>query len=313
MTEQAHSIETIIAQAKGDTRVEDAHAEDTRVPDTTDPNTGVSGTSVSGTNVPNWRDMLPEDLRNTPSLAKFKDVESLAKSYLEGEKTFSSRIAIPKEDAPDADWEAFYKKMGRPEDKKYVPDGDRAADEEALLTAYEGMLYDSGLNLRQGRQVFAKMRELSAKMEEEGAKARESERQENLKTLEKAFGDQMDARMNQIKAALGKFGADASGNQVLAALVEQTNYNPYLVQFLSSVGESLASDRLVTGDAPLPLPTSRQAALVEIKRLESDEAFQLQYRGSDVEKRQEAIKRMDGLYKVAYRGETLEGGSTFDR
>ena len=224
-------------------------------------------------------------------------MESLAKSYLEGEKAFSGRIAIPKEDAPDADWEAFYKKVGRPENKRYVQDEERAADEEDLLATYEGILYDSGLTVRQGRQVFAKMRELSAKMGEETAKARESERQENLKALEQIFGDQMDLKVNQVKAALGKFGTDAFSN--LAVLVEQTNYNPALVQFLSRVGENLASDRLVTGDLPLPLPTSREAALAEIKRLENDEAFQVNYWGNDFEKRQEAVKQVNDLYKVA--------------
>jgi len=299
MTEQTSLIETTIAQAvEGRPPVEGRHPKEPSATSPSSESLPSGNDSADASNI-TWRDTLPDGLKNTPSLAKFRDLESLAKSYLEGEKAFSSRIAIPKEDAPNADWEAFYRKVGRPEDRKYVPDEERVADEEGLLAAYEEMLYDSGLSVRQGRQVFAKMREFSAQMESETAKARESERQENLKILEKAFGDQMELKMNQIKAALGKFGSDASGKQILAALVEQTNYNPALVQFLSSVGENLASDRLVTGDVPPPLPTSREAALAEIKRLENDGDFQVNYWSNDFEKRQEPIKRVNDLYKIA--------------
>lgn len=288
MTEQTNLIENAITIAAQSGARDDRHESGNNT-DSADANPNAP--------VPTWRDTLPDSLKNTPSLAKFKDVESLAKSYLEGEKTFSSRVAIPKEDAPDADWEAFYRKTGRPEDKRYVPDGERAAEEEPLLAAYEEMLYDSGLSKRQGQRVFARMRDLSAKMEEEAGLAREAARQENLQTLEQAFGGEMDLRVNQIKAALGKFG-----HGELAALVEQTNYHPGLVQFLSKVGEAMASDRLVTGDAPPPSPASREAALAEIKRLENDGDFQVKYWSNDFEERQAAVKRIDGLYKVAYGG-----------
>ena len=167
-------------------------------------------------------------------------------------------------------------------------------EEEPLLARYEEILHDSGLTRRQGQKMLAHMADLSASMEGEAKAQGERLRSENLAILEKVFGDQMDLKVNQIKAALGQFGATE-----LSVLVEQTNYNPALVQFLSSVGEKLASDRLVTGDAP-PSPTSRETALAEIKRLELDEDFQVNYRGSDVEKRQEAVNRMNALYKAAY-------------
>jgi hypothetical protein len=301
MTEQPNlnltrvaSIETAIESAKEGAGVGDASL--SKLADKDEPsNTGVSDTDTDAPPPRTWREGLPDDLRNTPSLAKFKDVESLAKSYLEGEKAFSSRVAVPREDAPDADWDAFYRRVGRPEDKRYRPDGLTVSEEEEpLLARYEEILHDSGLTRRQGQKMLAHMADLSASMEGEAKAQGERLRAENLAILEKAFGDQMDLKVNQIKAALGQFGATE-----LSVLVEQTNYNPALVQFLSSVGEKLASDRLVTGDAP-PSPTSRETALAEIKRLELDEDFQVNYRGSDVEKRQEAVNRMNALYKAAY-------------
>jgi hypothetical protein len=307
MTEQPNldlthvsAIESTIAEAKETSESSAVDTLDNNVSDTGAADTSVTDTNVIDTSFPNWRDALPDGLKNAPSLAKFKDVESLAKSYLEGEKTFSSRVAIPKEDAPEAEWDVFYKKLGRPDDKRYRPDHLTVGeDEEATLARYEDILHASGLTRKQGEKMLTHMADLSAQMEAEARTREETARAENLAVLGKTFGDQMDVKINHIKAALGQFG----GGKEVAALVEHTNYHPALVQFLSSVGEKLASDHLVTGDSP-PLSTARQAALDEIKRLEADEGFQVNYRGNDVEKRREAIKRMNKLHEVVCRGST---------
>ncbi len=277
MTETLHSIEEAIAQ---------------------NANEAVPDASLAPAESGDWREGLPDELKNAPSLAKFKDQASLVKSYLEGEKALSARVAIPKENATDAEWEAFYKKIGRPEDKRYRPD-DLAVggeEDEAALSRYEDLFHASGLTKKQGQAVLSRLIEASAQLEEEAKAKVEATRAQNLKTLEEAFGEKMDVNIRQIQAALGQFGGEA--RQELAALVEETGYNPALVQFLSRVGETFASSRLVTGESP-KLPTARQAALDEIKKLEGDQAFQLQYRGNDPEQRRDAIERMRGLYRVA--------------
>ncbi len=289
-------IEAKIAEAK-----EDAASQ---IPASSEPEETGTDARVS-----NWRDALPDDLKSALSLAKFKDEASCIRAYLESEKAMTklaSRIAIPKEDASEAEWDTFYKKIGRPDDKRYRPDDlPIGEDEEPVLARYEEILHASGLSKKQGQKVLGHMLELSTQMDAEAKTRDEAVRAGNIKVLETAFGDKMDLKVKQIEAALGKFGTDASLRQELAGLVESTNYHPALVQFLSSVGEHLASDRLVTGDSP-ELATSKQAALDEIKRLEKDEDFQVQYRGNDFEKRQKAISRMDALHKVAYRESSLD-------
>ena len=312
MTQQPtlNTIEATIAEVNASTPPEASgmHAPDTHVSDPSVEDARVSGTSVANTSAPDWREGLPDDLKNAPSLVKFKDQASLVKSYLESEKAFSSRVAIPKDDAADTEWDAFYKKIGRPEDKRYRPENlSIGEDEEPILARYEDILHSSGLTRKQGQKVLGHMIDLSAQMENEAKTRQETARTENLKILEQTFGGEMDLKMKQIKAALGQFG-----NHGLAALVEQTNYHPGLVQFLSGVGEKLASDRLVTGDSP-SLSTSRQTALDEIKKLETDEAFQVDYRGSDFEKRQKAVSRINQLYNTAYRSSSHNRSSDSDQ
>ena len=59
---------------------------------------------------------LETDLRSNPTLTKFKDVPSLAKSYVELQGALGKdRIALPGKDAKPEEWDAVYAKLGRPE------------------------------------------------------------------------------------------------------------------------------------------------------------------------------------------------------
>lgn len=60
-----------------------------------------------------WKENLPEDMRDSESLKKFTDVGSLAKSYLNIEKMASNSIRIPSDEATPEDKAEVYQKVMR--------------------------------------------------------------------------------------------------------------------------------------------------------------------------------------------------------
>lgn len=65
----------------------------------------------------NWYEKLDPDLKNNPSIQKFKDPASLAKSYVELQKMVGKdKVVLPTSKSTPAEWEAFYEKIGRPKD-----------------------------------------------------------------------------------------------------------------------------------------------------------------------------------------------------
>jgi hypothetical protein len=59
---------------------------------------------------------LDTDLQSNPSITKFKDVPSLAKSYIELQTTLGAdRIALPGKEAKPEEWDAVYNRLGRPD------------------------------------------------------------------------------------------------------------------------------------------------------------------------------------------------------
>ena len=64
---------------------------------------------------PTWRDTLPEDLKADASLATFKDVPSLAKSYVETKKLVGQKaLTVPGPNAPAEEVAAFRAALGVP-------------------------------------------------------------------------------------------------------------------------------------------------------------------------------------------------------
>ena len=99
--------------------------------------TGSSDASTTDAQAPaDWRSGLPEEVRNDPSLSDIKDVGSMAKSYINGQKLIGkNRIALPVEGATDEEISMFHSQLGRPE----KADGYQFGDRPSLP---EGMQYD---------------------------------------------------------------------------------------------------------------------------------------------------------------------------
>ncbi|WP_425363408.1 hypothetical protein [Candidatus Tisiphia endosymbiont of Hybos culiciformis] len=239
-----------------------------------------------------WLTNMPEEIRKAESLGKFKDVSSLAQSYLEAEKSLNQRVAVPKDDSSDEEWHKFYSRLGLPEDKRYTDK--RSKEDEEYLTRYEDMFYQSGLSKRQGEKLLNSLYGFSQDLQKQQQNDIEQTRHSHIGWLKDTYGEGFDSKMAVMQAALSKFGT-----KELAGLIEDSHYSPALVDLLVKVGETLKSDSLVTGKE-IPAINSRDGALAEIEKLESDPEFVVKLKSKDHTGHEQAVKRREQLYKTAY-------------
>ena len=262
-------------------------------------NTGDS--SAGSTSNPNsWLQTLPEDIRSSKSLAKFNDPNALAKSYLELEKSLDKRISLPADDANDEEWNKVFAKLGMPEDKKYILDEKRAellknnlADEDTLKL-YEDLFHKGNLTKRQGERILEQIIESAKNSNNALIEAQKQARQANTVKFHEKYGDKSTEKLNILKATMAQHGS-----KELVDLVEESNYSPILIDLLLKLGESSKSDSLVSGKTN-PLISTKEDAKKEIKRLESDKEFMLIYGDKGHAGYDEAIKKMQSLYDLAY-------------
>lgn len=91
-----------------------------------------------------WRDSLPDDLKGDATLAKYDNLEALARGHLETKRLASSKLNLPGADADAEAWNPVWDALGRPKDaESYTlapPDpgeGATEADKAAAAAAFE--------------------------------------------------------------------------------------------------------------------------------------------------------------------------------
>ena len=106
-----------------------------------------------------FREHLSDEFKNHKSLEQYKDLNGLAKSHIELEKTLGNRIKVPDENATPDELNKFYTKLGRPETSdKYeltnpekLPDG--FAIDEAGVKEFKELAYKLGLSNKQANEL----------------------------------------------------------------------------------------------------------------------------------------------------------------
>lgn len=166
----------------------------------TAPTTPAQNTQEGQTGQSNFA--IPEAYTSKDWASKIKSQDDLWKSMDNAQSLLGKRpTGIPYNDASDAEWDAFYKAAGRPDNPEYdfkdpegVPEG---FDTASYKKAAAEILHAAGLNSRQANKVYQMFlqSELGAYTQsKEVAATREKELDNEYDTLTKEhFGDNYDA------------------------------------------------------------------------------------------------------------------------
>lgn len=220
--------------------------------------------------VSSWTDSLSEDLRSNPNIAKFKDVESLAKSYVSAQKMIGGSVKIPGEGATDREIAEFYGKLGRPEsfDKYTLPELSTGETAEDLKDVLERM-HKANFTDAQVKEVLGIHNERHSKM---------------MEYLEqKAEADK--------EAVKGMWGADFEKNSTLAkkaaeALIEQHGdaakeifssplaNNPVLLSLIAEIGKNMSEgNSKIIAEKDVSAVSSKEEIQKQIDELKATEAY----------------------------------------
>ena len=175
---------------------------------------------------PTLEGLLSEDLRSEANLKDFKDVNSLAKSYLNAQAMIGSSVRIPSEDASDEakaeflnkikdvpgiilepktdeDKAEFYNRLGRPESAEAYSLEELVTNELAdvphigdELADFKAIAHEAGLTDAQAKALVSKRMDTLKSMQEQQL-LRQEETQAELK---KVWGTDYDNRLNAAKS-----------------------------------------------------------------------------------------------------------------
>tara|TARA_R100000951_G_scaffold116773_2_gene130671 strand:+ start:11631 stop:12437 length:807 start_codon:yes stop_codon:yes gene_type:complete len=248
-----------------------------------------------------FRGSLSEDLRNDPSLADFKDVNGLAKSYVHAQRMVGAdKIALPTDNSTPDDWNEFYNRLGRPE--KYEITKPELAEglsydapmEESMLK----LMHESGLTNAQANKLYNGYMDHVQNGHGDLMKGQSMQQQEWRDQLKRDFGMAYDKEIDVAKRAAVEFG----GDEFLGWLDESgMGDNPMMVKMMAKIGKQMMEAGLEpTGESSSFGVMTPDAARQEIARLQRDPNFMQQYSDSEVDGHQVAIEKMQRLFGFAY-------------
>lgn len=203
-----------------------------------------------------WRDTLPEDIRNSPTLSKFETIEGLAKSYTNLERMMGTeKVPVPK---TEEDWDRWYRAAGRPDSvegyefakPEQVPEGLEYSEDLDKRIASE--FHKQGLSKQQAAGVREALMGILAEGGAESlnsVKANEERMAQEAKEAEGQLQKEWGKAYEQNGKIAGRAINELFGPE-LSALFEAKGLgnHPLLVKAAYGMGKKLIGEQTLIGD-----------------------------------------------------------------
>lgn len=210
-----------------------------------------------------WRTTLPDDIKASPTLAKFTTIEGLAKSYVNLEKQFGAdKIVIPKEGDADG-WAKAFEALGRPKaaaeyDFKPVQLPEGMEYDTALEDKFRPVAHNLGLSQKQAQGMRDWFAANQAELFTTATTEQKAAREQATNELKRELGSAYEGTQKAAEAALLHYcGKDVVDAMKKSGLID----DPFMVRAWGKVGrETLGEEKLKavgasTEDDPAQLKT----------------------------------------------------------
>ncbi len=225
-----------------------------------------------------------------------KDFPTLAKSYVDAQKFVGGSVRVPKDDAPQEEWDKFYGKLGRPESADGyqfpLPDVDVEAPlTKHILGTFKKTAHGLGLTPRQAQGIALAYVDL----ERQGAKLAEAATATRIDELKTEWGA---AFKNNL--AIAKSAARQLFGEKFIATLNRTGLgnDPDLIRGLVKVGKDLQEDGVIEVGEGFSSVNSAQDEINSVLNLDKAGREKHPYWNDKLEGHAEWVERMYRLREI---------------
>jgi len=265
----------------------------------------------------NWRDSLPEDLRESGSLRDIPDVNTLAKAYQDAQSYIGRSIRIPGEDANEdiwsdfnskltqvpgigriptensapEEWDQFYQSMGRPESADQYRLGEDGRSPNETESALLDQLHSLGLNNKQASGLVDWMNQGV----DENFQNNERAQAEALSQLKTDWGQAFDSKIKDAKAALVTYGGEELTRELEA---NGLGNNTALIKAFAEIGHGFSEDSSQGVGGKRSMSSTPAEAKIQIDEILGNPAHP--YNDINNPAHEAAVDSVQKLYQAAY-------------
>ncbi|MEK9918077.1 MAG: hypothetical protein VW496_01675 [Pelagibacteraceae bacterium] len=152
--------------------------------------------------------MIPEELRDHPSISPIKDVENLARSYVNAQRLIGAdKIPLPVNPTDD-DLDRIYDRLGRPETPQgYQIQVDGELVTEELATGYSDIAHKLRLTPSQANGILDYYRSVVEQSESMNSEIVQEARENTVNTLRQEWGRAFDQKVEAASIVAQEFAS----------------------------------------------------------------------------------------------------------
>lgn len=238
--------------------------------------------------------MIPEELREHSSLSSIKDVENLARSYVNAQRLIGAdKIPLP-HNPTDEDLDNIYSRLGRPENAEgYSIEADGQILNEEAVSGYKDVAHKLRLTPEQASGVLEYYKAVSLGSMEQ-MQASQSESMAKVETeLKSEWGDAYESKVTAAANVVREFASTDMLDMQLADGTKVGNHPEFIRAFakIADFRHSVTSEDTVSDPAQTAF-TSKEAAKAEIESIMRSPVYT---DSKNIVGRQQAIDRVSEL------------------
>lgn len=196
--------------------------------------------------IDSWTSSLDDDLRENPSLTKFKDLNSLGKSYVELQKMIGKdKVVIPGDDASDEEKAKFYEKLGRPDDLTAytAPESDDIPDDIKIRPESEEQFrqkaFELGLTNKQFQELYALQQNLNLNQYNQMKEDFEKLSQNTETALRQEWGSAYSKKVDGAQQVINSFFKNKGIHKAFDTLSSDKGFVMAMAEIADKLGEDV--------------------------------------------------------------------------
>ena len=254
-----------------------------------------------------WTDTLHDEaLRLHPSLTKFEDVPTLAKSYVELESKIGAKgVVLPPENATPAEIRSAMSQIGCPEEptnlgSPQVPEG--AAYDESFMGSMREAAWQNGLTPTQFQNLANHLVGYQTNAQQQSMQSQQQDIQNTRDELKQRWGaataEKLDLAKQAAQAIYGDGLNDAMNTEGPKGAIGN---NPAMLEILAKLGQAMQEGGVLEGARPVAAMTPADAQ-DQINQSMLDKDFMAALHDERHMGHKEAYARWSTLYTAANSG-----------
>ena len=240
----------------------------------------------------NWKEWIPQDIRDTPVIKETKDITSMAKRLVDSQSMIGKSMKMP-EDGDTAGWDEVYKKLGRPDKVDgyvvEIPEALKDHRNEKMESSFKDAALKIGLNPSQAKV----MTDWYYGQVGEQVVAQAESAKDAVSQLKHDWGTAFDERLGITERVVDQFGE----GEVSADSIKD---KPALIKLIYNMGKNLLEGKAEGEGGFGTLTMSPKEALEKINTLHRDKEFMDAHGNRKNPGHQGAVDEMTSLFKMAY-------------